>query len=167
MKKSVITVILTTVVTTIVVIVILIALLPIIGPRYLHPLMSSVMHGTETAPLSDLDTASSRLTDNGLFRVSYTSELDPVSIGQIHSWTLYIETANGQPVENAVITVGGGMPQHKHGLPTRPQVTAYLGEGNYRVEGLKFQMSGWWEVTFDITTGSQSDRLTFNLILEG
>lgn len=36
------------------------------------------------------------------------------------------------------------MSQHGHGLPTRPQVTQNLGNGDYLVEGTKFQMGGWW-----------------------
>jgi hypothetical protein len=59
------------------------------------------------------------------------------------------------------------MPQHGHGLPTAPQVTEYLGNGDYLVEGMKFQMGGWWEVRFNITAGDLNDTITFNLTLEG
>jgi hypothetical protein len=77
-----------------------------------------------------------------------------------------VETADGQPVENAAIVVDGGMPQHGHGLPTQPQVTQNLGGGDYLVEGLKFQMPGWWEVKFRITADGQSDGVIFNLVLQ-
>ena len=36
------------------------------------------------------------------------------------------------------------MPEHGHGFPTVPEVTEYLGDGKYLVEGLKFSMPGWW-----------------------
>jgi hypothetical protein len=101
-----------------------------------------------------------------MFRISYTSNVKPIPLNQIHSWTLHVETANGQPLENADISVDGGMPQHGHGLPTRPQVTENLGGGDYLVEGMNFQMSGWWEVRFGIGAGDQSDTATFNIILE-
>jgi hypothetical protein len=68
-------------------------------------------------------------------------------------------------VEGATIAVDGGMPQHRHGMPTAPQVTEYLGEGRYRVEGLKFSMSGWWELRFDISSPAGTDKVTFNLVL--
>jgi hypothetical protein len=42
-----------------------------------------------------------------------------------------------------------------------------VGKGNYRVEGLRFQMGGWWEVTFNISAAAQNDTVTFNLVLEG
>jgi len=62
----------------------------------------------------------------------------------MHSWILRLETLDGQPVRNAEITVAGGMPKHNHGLPTAPQVTRELGNGDYLVEGIKFQMAGWY-----------------------
>jgi hypothetical protein len=144
-------------------------LMPTLGPRFMHNRMADTRpgHMMNSASPTGLDTATDRMTDNSLFRVSFVSELDPVAINQMHTWTLHVETADGQPVENAAITVGGGMPQHGHGLPTRPQVTEYLGDGNYRVEGLRFQMGGWWEVKFDIDADGQQDAITFNLILGG
>jgi hypothetical protein len=57
------------------------------------------------------------------------------------------------------------MPQHGHGLPTQPLVTAYLGDGTYLVEGMKFQMGGWWVVDFTIEANGQSDTVRFNLSL--
>ena len=151
-------VIATAAVTTLIVIVVFILLMPIIGPRFLHP----VMMGGNSAPTS-LDTATSRATDNGLFTVSWRSDTDVVPLNQIHTWTLTVTPPDGAVVENAEILVDGGMPQHGHGLPTSPQVTAYLGNGEYRVEGLRFQMTGWWEVKFIISAGGQTDSITFNL----
>jgi hypothetical protein len=136
----------------------LILLFPIIGPRYIMPLVMG-------PPPAELDTAATRLTVNGLYRVSFVSQTDPIAINEIHSWTLHVETADGRPVDNGDIRVDGGMPQHGHGLPTQPQVTQNLGNGDYLVEGLKFQMPGWWEVKFDITAESQTDTITFNLVL--
>ena len=57
------------------------------------------------------------------------------------------------------------MPQHGHGLPTSPPVTAHLGGGKYRIEGLKFTMSGWWELRFAITAPAGSDKAVFNMVL--
>jgi hypothetical protein len=60
--------------------------------------------------------------------------------------------------------VDGGMPQHNHGMPTQPQVTP-LGSGDYRVEGMKFQMPGHWVVTVAVDAEGQQDTATFNLQL--
>lgn len=114
----------------------------------------------------DLDTSPTRLSENGLFSVSYKAATDTVPVNQIHEWTLHVETADGAPVENAAITVDGDMPQHGHGLPTRPQVTKYLGNGDYLIEGLRFQMSGWWVMDFTITADGQTDAVRFNMRLQ-
>jgi hypothetical protein len=72
---------------------------------------------------------------------------------------------SGQPVTGASITVDGGMPQHGHGLPTRPRVTKDLGNGAYEISGLRFNMGGWWELELTIDTPAGTDTVTFNLSL--
>ena len=84
----------------------------------------------------------------------------------MHTWTLHIEDASGQPVEGAEISVNGDMPQHGHGLPTQPRITQDLGNGDYLVEGLRFQMGGWWVMDFTIQANGQSDVVHFNMLLE-
>ena len=114
---------------------------------------------------TDRDYSSMQLSDNGVYRVSYVASSSVIPINQMHRWTLHIETADGQLVENATITVDGDMPEHGHGLPTRPQMTEYLGNGDYLIEGVKFQMGGWWVMDFSITANDQSDQVHFNLLL--
>jgi hypothetical protein len=109
--------------------------------------------------------ASTQLSEQEVYRVSFRSESAPIVINRIHPWVLHIETVTGQPVEQAEITVDGGMPEHDHGLPTAPRMTGYLGHGDYRVEGMKFHMNGRWEVAFTITDGAQTDRVVFDLEL--
>ena len=115
---------------------------------------------------SDLDYSTTRTSDQGLFQVSYTASTGTVPINQIHQWTLHVESADGTPIEDAQITVDGDMPQHGHGLPTQPRVTQNLGNGDYLVDGLKFQMGGWWLMDFTITAGDQTDAVHFNMMLE-
>jgi hypothetical protein len=115
---------------------------------------------------SGLDYSTTLPSEQGLYTIGYTSDLGSVPVNQMQSWTLHVETADGQPVENATITVDGDMPQHGHGLPTRPQVTRYLGNGDYKVEGLKFHMPGWWVMDFVVTVDGQTDQVRFNLLLK-
>ena len=119
---------------------------------------------TQSQAAADVPTSS--LTDNGLYRISFTSALDPIAINELHSWTLHVETADGQPVGDAQITVDGGMPGHGHGLPTQPQVTQNLGNGDYLLEGVRFQMPGAWVMRFDVAADGQSDGVTFELALQ-
>ena len=127
--------------------------------------MGTMMSRMGDAP-SDLDVSTTRESDNGVFRVSYTPSTAMIPVNEMHQWTLHVERADGTPVEDATITVDGDMPQHGHGLPTSPRVTQYLGNGDYLVEGLKFQMGGWWLVDFTITANGQTDAVHFNMMLK-
>jgi len=113
----------------------------------------------------DLDLSANRLSAQSLYRVSYASRRAPIPLNQIHTWTIHIETAGGSPIEHAAVSVDGKMPQHFHGLPTRPQVTKELGHGDYLVEGLKFHMPGWWVVDFQVDAAGARDIVRFNLVL--
>jgi len=127
--------------------------------------MGTMMSRMGDAP-SDLDYSTTRESDNGVFRVSYMPSTGMIPINQMHEWTVHVENADGAPVEDATITVDGDMPQHGHGLPTGPRVTEHLGNGDYLVEGLKFQMGGWWLMDFTITANGQTDAVHFNMMLK-
>jgi hypothetical protein len=88
------------------------------------------------------------------------------AINQIHSWQVKLASPNGQPITQAHIEVDGGMPQHGHGLPTHPQVTKELSEGTYLIEGMKFSMTGWWEIKLTIRTSEGTDKVTFNTVAD-
>ena len=112
------------------------------------------------------DALEAQTSENGLFTVSAVSNLDPVVINETHAWTLHIETADGSPVTNAEITVDGGMTEHNHGFPTAPRVTENLGGGDYLLEGMRFNMGGVWVMTLEISSGDQSDTVTFEFELK-
>ncbi|HSL30365.1 MAG TPA: FixH family protein [Anaerolineales bacterium] len=111
------------------------------------------------------DYSTTRMSEGGVFQATIVPDSEPIPVNKIHTWTLHVETPDGAIVENAEITLDGDMPEHGHGLPTRPEVTRYLGNGDYLVEGLKFQMTGWWVMDFDITANGETDRVRFNLQL--
>lgn len=117
------------------------------------------------APPPDLDLSRSRASEKGLYTIAIEPEAGPVRQGEMHSWLVTVTNPQGTPVEDAKIAIDGGMPEHHHGLPTSPAVTAHLGGGRYRLEGVKFNMSGWWELRFAIEAAAGSDRATFNIVL--
>lgn len=57
------------------------------------------------------------------------------------------------------------MPQHGHGLPTAPAVIEALGDGRFLIEGMKFNMPGWWVLDLVIDGPDGHDTVTFNLVL--
>lgn len=107
-----------------------------------------------------------RQSRNGSFRVAYISDTVPIPVNRVHGWRLYMETAEGVAVTDAGISIDGNMPEHGHGMPTRPRVGRNLGGGVYELEGMKFQMPGWWVVKFAISSGGVEDNVTFNLMLK-
>ena len=115
-------------------------------------------------PQTPSEYASERLSAQGTYRVSYRTD-GAVPVGRLHAWTLHVARADGTPVTDANIAIDGDMPQHLHGLPTRPRMTRNLGNGDYLVEGVKFQMGGWWVMDFEVTAAGRTDRVRFNLQL--
>ncbi|ESZ04907.1 MULTISPECIES: FixH family protein [unclassified Mesorhizobium] len=122
-----------------------------------------------TAPqaprLAGSEIARSKETANGLFVASFEPERGVVRQGELQSWLLTLKTNAGTPVEGAAISISGGMPQHRHGLPTSPHATDYLGDGRYRIGGVKFTMSGLWQLHFAISAAAGSDTVVFNVLL--
>ena len=89
----------------------------------------------------------------------------PLRPRQMQTVKVVVTDSDGRTVDRATIAVDGGMPQHGHGLPTRPRVTRNLGGGAYEISGVRFNMGGWWEFSLDITSSAGSDKVTFNLDL--
>jgi len=112
-----------------------------------------------------LDYSRTRSSEAGIYRGTIEPAGDSVPQGKLHSWTLHLENAAGAPVAGARIAVDGGMPQHGHGLPTKPQVKRLAASGDYLVEGMKFNMGGWWVVKFRVDAAAGNDSLVFNLKL--
>jgi hypothetical protein len=101
----------------------------------------------------------------GEFIVTYTTPDGPPEINRMHTWILYVESESGDPIEGADIEVDGGMPAHDHGLPTRPRVTQDLGDGYYRIDGVRFHMSGYWEIVIQIRSDESEDTVVVALTL--
>jgi YtkA-like len=116
-------------------------------------------------PPKDLDYSRTRTSEAGHYRATIHPQGDSIPQGRLHRWTLHLETATGTPVDSATLVVDGGMPQHGHGLPTKPRVTRDLGNGDHLVEGMKFNMGGWWVVKFQVAAAEGRDSLVFNLKL--
>lgn len=89
----------------------------------------------------------------------------PLHPRQMQTVRVTVLDTEGRAIDDAEISVGGGMPQHGHGLPTRPRVTRNLGDGIYEIEGVRFNMGGWWEFKLAIAGSRGADTVTFNLDL--
>lgn len=122
------------------------------------------VRAVEAASPTPASGATMQWTEKRLYRVSWVSSPTPVPLLALHAWTVTIVDAEARPVDDARVTVLGGMPAHAHGLPTTPAVSS-LGGGRYLVEGLKFHMPGAWVVAFRITAAPGTDSVSFPLEL--
>jgi hypothetical protein len=115
---------------------------------------------------ADLDLSLDKQTAAGIYHVALQPPAQAPAINQMHAWKVKLATADGSPVRAATFKVDGGMPQHGHGLPTQPRVTRELEPGTYLLEGMKFSMTGWWEVKLAINAAPGGDKVTFNTVVD-
>jgi hypothetical protein len=96
------------------------------------------------------------VTDQG-FKIEIYSELSPLSINTIHSWHIRVLDRDDEILELEELNVFGGMPEHDHGLPTQPEVTMRLDNGDYLLEGVRFHMQGRWELQIEFQYAGVDD----------
>jgi len=115
---------------------------------------------------ANLDLSLDKKSAAGVYHVTLVPPVQAPAINQLHSWKVKLTTPAGASVPNAKFIVGGGMPQHGHGFPTQPRITRELEEGTYLLEGMKFSMTGWWEIKLDIQGPDGSDKVVFNTVVD-
>jgi hypothetical protein len=120
----------------------------------------------EMGGMMPADALAPQETEAGLFRITATSQLDPVAINELHSWIIHVERVDGAPVEDASITIDGGMPAHNHGFPTAPEITENLGGGDYLLEGVRFNMGGEWVIDITVEAAGETDTTQFVFTLQ-
>lgn len=102
---------------------------------------------------------------NQVYRASMVPLPDPIEWNRPLSWTIDVRTAAGAPVEGATLALESWMPDDERVSVARPRATAELGGGRYRVEGIRFDRRGWWNLRLQISAGGVTDSLAFNLVL--
>ena len=105
-------------------------------------------------------------TQNERFRVSLRPHQGTIELDQLHSWIIHVADENGNPVDGAELSLEGGMPDHDHGLPTEPQITENLGDGDYLLDGVRFNMPGWWQFTITVSANGIADHAVFDFTLQ-
>ena len=129
-------------------------------------MMLTACDASENAPekaatKSVFDLSSVSKNQHFIVSVSIEEQTQP-PIGKFHNWLVAITDAQSRPIYPVIVSIGGGMPSHGHGLPTQPQITEYLGKGVYRLEGVKFNMGGAWTIKFRIATQQLQDTVEFD-----
>ena len=107
----------------------------------------------------------SGVTDKGV-KIEIYSELSPLSINTIHSWHIRVLDRDDEILELEKLNVFGGMPEHDHGLPTQPEVTMRLDNGDYLLEGVRFHMQGHWELQIEFQYAGVDDAAIIDFELQ-
>ena len=109
----------------------------------------------------------SRIADVPSHNARYVASLVPSStpprLGQPLEWTLVVRTADGVSQEHASLAVESWMPDDS-ASGSRSYATRELGAGRYRVDGLRFDRPGWWNVRLRVSAAGATDSLAFNLV---
>ncbi len=102
-----------------------------------------------------------------LVRGTFVSASPAPPIKGDNTWVLDITDLNGAPLADSTITALPMMPDHGHGTPINTVVTALADAGRYEVTPVNLFMTGYWQITFDITlAGGEQDSLMFGFCVE-
>jgi len=102
-------------------------------------------------------------SEQGVFKVSVWPEGGTIPLRRLHAWLVRVQDADGARVVPKFLALDGGMSQHGHGLDSRPGVAQRLPNGDYRIEGIKFHMSGDWQLQLRIVTDDHADLANFEI----
>lgn len=100
------------------------------------------------APPADAQVASS-----GGVQAAWLAEPTPVRVGQ--PFALRVQLC---PAQARLLRVHARMPEHRHGMNYRASVKP-LGQGQWRVEGMLWHMSGHWELRLDVSSQGLEHQL--------
>ena len=101
---------------------------------------------------------------NRVYRASLLPTAGAVLLHRDLRWPVEVRTAAGQFVEGAALDVECWMPDEPTVPTVRPRAVAVTG-GGYRIEGLRFDRRGWWNVRLRINSPAGTDSLAFNIVL--
>ena len=117
-----------------------------------------------------------RPTQVGRYQVAVSFDPDPPKLGELFRATARVTLADGRPVETAKVELDARMPQHEHGMETRPRLRPGQCEagddgvercrhqdGIYIFDGFKFHMAGDWTLlaTIEGPKGPDSTSIVF------
>ncbi|MFZ5478414.1 MAG: FixH family protein [Myxococcota bacterium] len=105
--------------------------------------------------------APANTTAQGLYAIRYATSPDPVPLSTLFEVETFVTDARtGEPVEDAVVRVDARMPQHGHGMATKPEdVAGPHPDGRYVTRGMKLHMPGEWTLRFEVDGPAGRDTL--------
>ena len=84
----------------------------------------------------------------------------------MHAWGVRVSTPAGLPVSQARTSPSmAACRSTATGCPPARGSVRRADEGAYLLEGMKFSMTGWWEIKLAIQTPDGADKVTFNTVV--
>lgn len=108
-------------------------------------LLAATLLACAPSPHVDTETTDIRVGQAGPWAVLWAPDPDPLPYNEPFALDLDVD---GEPLPT-IVQVRADMPEHGHGMPTDPVVTA-LGDGRYRADGMLFQMTGAWRIVVNL-----------------
>jgi YtkA-like len=100
-------------------------------------------------------------------RATFVSASPAPPIKGDNTWVLDITDLSGAPLAVPTITALPMMPDHGHGTPINAVVTALADAGRYELTPVNLFMTGYWQITIDVTlAGGEQDSLMFGFCVE-
>ena len=104
-------------------------------------------------------------TDDGQIVLSIDTQTSSIPFNELHKWIVTVKDRSGKAIQAQAIVIDGNMPRHSHGLPTQPQLSQKLGNGQHLIEGLKFHMPGVWQIRFKCLVDNVWHYINFKLLI--
>ncbi|WNC73626.1 FixH family protein [Thalassotalea psychrophila] len=139
-------------------------------------LLSTILLSVESAAIDtfakikqhrpeNLNLANPTKSASGQLIAKYSLATSNIPLNEIHSWTLTLTKKNGQTITGALVEISADMPEHLHGMTTKPKVLETETSGEYLIKGMNFHMPGWWKITLDISGYGSRDLIRINAIV--
>lgn len=98
-------------------------------------------------------------TEAGLYDVTWAPTPYPMPLNELFVVDCTVaDPKTGAPLPSATVAVDARMPDHGHGMTTKPITT--LADGRSRTEGMKLHMPGHWTFDFKVTGPAGEDRVS-------
>ena len=88
---------------------------------------------------------------NAKFHFSITMAPEKPKLNEMFKTNVKVTDAkSGAPIDGAQVKADATMPEHRHGMMTKP-IHKELGGGKYTTEGMKLHMHGAWRLHIEAT----------------
>jgi hypothetical protein len=97
------------------------------------------------------------------YMIAFRPEPMHIDVGQPFALLLNVCTRKGNPAE--LVAVEAEMAEQSDRMKVKPTLVS-AGDGRYRADDLVLDAPGRWELTIDVRSGEESERLTHEIIVK-